>query len=344
MILLDYLARLIEGQNLTMEEAESLLGAFFDGATDAQIASALTALRMKGETAEELAGMAKRMRESAIRIRPKVSGTLVDTCGTGGDSMNTINVSTAAAIVAAACGVPVAKHGNYAVSSRCGSANVLEALGVNISCPPEIVESIIESVGIGFMLAPLFHPAMKRVAHIRREMGIRTVFNVLGPLTNPAGAEAQVVGVYSPALCEKIANVLKLLGTRRAMVVHGSGLDEISNTGSTFVSELCDGAVRNYVVGPRDLGYPLADLKDIAGGTPEENAERLVRIFKGEKSRARDLVAMNAGAAVYISGMASTLREGCVIAEGAISSGSALEALKTLVEENGDPARLRRFL
>ncbi|MDI9616916.1 MAG: anthranilate phosphoribosyltransferase [Methanothrix sp.] len=344
MILLNYLARLIEGQNLTMAEAESMLGAFFDGATDAQIASALTALRMKGETAEELAGMAKRMRESAIRIRPRVSGTLVDTCGTGGDSMNTINVSTAAAIVAAACGVPVAKHGNYAVSSRCGSANVLEALGVNISCPPDRVESIIESLGIGFMLAPLFHPAMKRVAHVRREMGIRTVFNVLGPLTNPAGAEAQVVGVYSPALCEKLANVLGLLGTKRAMVVHGSGLDEISNTGTTFVSELRDGAVRNYVVDPRDLGYPLADLNEIAGGTPDENAERLVRILRGEKSRARDLVAMNAGAAVYISGMASTLREGCAIAEGAISSGSALETLKALVEENGDPARLRRFL
>jgi anthranilate phosphoribosyltransferase len=342
--MLNYLARLIEGQNLTIEEAESLLGAFFDGATDAQIASALTALRMKGETAEELAGMAKGMRESAIRIRPRVSGTLVDTCGTGGDSTNTINVSTAAAIVAAACGVPVAKHGNYAVSSRCGSANVLEALGVNISSPPERVESIIESVGIGFMLAPLFHPAMKRVAHIRKEMGIRTVFNVLGPLTNPAGAEAQVVGVYSPALCEKIANVLNLLGTKRAMVVHGSGLDEISNTGSTFVSELCDGVVRNYVVDPRDLGYPLADLNEIAGGTPDENAERLVRILKGEKSRARELVAMNAGAAVYVSGIASSLREGCAIAEGAISSGSALETLKTLVEENGDPGRLRRFL
>lgn len=341
---MNYLARLIEGQNLTMEDAGSLLGAFFDGATDAQIASALTALRMKGETAEELAGMAKRMRESAIRIRPRVSGTLVDTCGTGGDGMNTINVSTAAAIVAAACGVPVAKHGNYAVSSRCGSANVLEALGVNISSPPERVESIIESVGIGFMLAPLFHPAMKRVAHVRREMGVRTVFNVLGPLTNPAGADAQVVGVYSPALCEKIANVLKLLGTKRAMVVHGNGLDEISNTGTTFVSELCDGAVKNYVVDPRDLGYPLADLNEIAGGTPEENAERLVRILKGEKNRARDLVAMNAGAAIYVSGIASSLREGCAIAEGAISSGCALDTLKTLVEENGDPARLRRFL
>lgn len=341
---MNYLARLIDGQSLTMDEARDLMGAFFDGATDAQIASALTALRMKGETAEELAGMAKRMRESAIRIRPKVSSTLVDTCGTGGDSMNTINVSTAAAIVAAACGVPVAKHGNYAVSSRCGSANVLEALGVNISSPPERVESIIESVGIGFMLAPLFHPAMKRVAHVRKEMGIRTVFNVLGPLTNPAGAEAQVVGVYSPALCEKIANVLNLLGTKRAMVVHGSGLDEITNTGTTFVSELCDGVVRNYTIDPRDLGYQPADLKEISGGTPDENAERLVRILKGEKSRARDLVAMNAGAAVYIAGAASSLREGCAIAEGAISSGSALETLKTLVEEDGDPARLRRFL
>ncbi len=341
---MEYLARLIEGRDLSIDESASLLGSFFDGATDAQIAAALTALRMKGETPEEIAGMAKRMRESAIRIRPKVSGTLVDTCGTGGDGSNTINVSTAAAIVAAACGVPIAKHGNYAVSSKCGSANVLEALGVNISAPPERVERVIESLGIGFMLAPLFHPAMKRVAHIRREMGVRTVFNLLGPLTNPAGAEAQVMGVYNPSLCEKLANVLRLLGSRRAVVVHGNGLDEISNTGRTFVSELIDGDVRNYVIEPRDLGYPLAELQEIAGGTPDENAARLVKIMKGERSKARDLVVMNAGAAVYVSGMASTLKEGCSLAENAIDSGGALETLKRLVEEEGDRGRLRRFL
>ncbi len=247
----------------------------------------------------------------------------MDTCGTGGDCSNTINISTAAAIVAAACGVPVAKHGNYAVSSKCGSANVLAELGVNISPQPEAVQAMIETIGIGFMLAPAFHPAMKRVGPIRQQLGMRTVFNILGPLTNPAGAKAQVMGVYDPGLCEKLACVLKVLGTERAMVVHGMGMDEITNTGETVVAELKDGLVVSYRLHPEDLGYATAGAAEIAGGTPQENASRLVQVLKGERSAARDIIALNAGAAVYVSGRASTLKEGARMAEAALDSGKA---------------------
>jgi len=247
---LSYLQNIVDGRDLSLEEAEALLGEVFNGSTDAQIGALLIALRMKGESISEIAGFARKMRASAVRISPKVKGTLVDTCGTGGDATNTINVSTAAAIVSASCGIPVAKHGNYAVSSKCGSANVLAELGVNILPQPGEVQNMIETVGIGFMLAPLFHPAMKRVGPLRKELGMRTIFNILGPLTNPAGAKAQVMGVYDPALCEKLAHVLKILGTDRAMIVHGSGMDEITNTGKTQVSELLDGQVRNYSIQP----------------------------------------------------------------------------------------------
>ncbi|HPM27454.1 MAG TPA: anthranilate phosphoribosyltransferase, partial [Methanothrix sp.] len=275
---------------------------------------------------------------------PQVDGILVDIVGTGGDAANTINVSTAAAIVAAACGVPVAKHGNYAVSSKCGSANVLSELGVNISPAPEAVTAMIERLGIGFMLAPIFHPAMKRVAPVRRELGLRTVFNILGPLTNPAGARAQVMGVYDPLLSRKLASVFQMLGTERAMVVHGCGMDEITNVGETAVTELKDGEIESYRIKPRDLGYPSAALADIAGGTPVENARRLVSVLKGERSPARDIVAMNSGAAVYISGQADSLKEGAIAAEEAISSGKALDLLHKMVQMNGDYGKLVRFL
>jgi len=341
---LSYLQKIADGQDLTVVEAESLMGQVFESATDAQIGALLIGLRMKGESVSEIAGFAKKMRSSAVAISPRVSGTLVDTCGTGGDSSNTINVSTAAAIVCAACGVPVAKHGNYAVSSKCGSANVLAELGVNISPQPEAVSAMIETVGIGFMLAPAFHPAMKRVGPIRRELGMRTVFNILGPLTNPAGAKAQVMGVYDPLLCEKLANVLKILGSDRAMVVHGMGMDEITNTGETAVSELKDGSVKSYRLSPEDFGYRLARPEEIAGGTPEENARKLMNVLKGERSPARDIIAMNSGAAVYVSGLASTLQEGARMAEQALDSGKALKTLKRMVEMNGDPEKLRRFL
>ena len=320
------------------------MGYIFSSATDAQIAALLIAMRMKGEAVSEIAGFARKMKDSAVCISPQVKGVLVDTCGTGGDAANTINVSTAAAIVAAACGVPVAKHGNYAVSSRCGSANVLSELGVNISPAPEAVTAMIERLGIGFMLAPIFHPAMKRVAPIRRELGLRTVFNILGPLTNPAGARAQVMGVYDPRLCLKLASVFKMLGMERAMVVHGCGMDEITNIGETMVTELKNGEIHSYSIKPGDLGYPSAELADIAGGTPEDNARRLVSVLKGERSPARDIVAMNAGAAVYISSQAESLKEGAIVAEEAISSGKALDLLHKMVQMNGDYGKLVRFL
>ena len=341
---MSYLQKIVDGRDLSLEEAEALLGEVFNGSTDAQIGALLIALRMKGESISEIAGFARKMRASAVRISPEVKGTLVDTCGTGGDATNTINVSTAAAIVSASCGIPVAKHGNYAVSSKCGSANVLSELGVNISPQPEEVQRMIETVGIGFMLAPLFHPAMKRVGPLRRELGMRTIFNILGPLTNPAGAKAQVMGVYDPALCEKLANVLKILGTDRAMIVHGSGMDEITNTGKTQVSELRDGQVRNYSIKPQDFGYPAAKPEEIAGGAPQENARKLVRVMQGERSRGRDIIAMNSGAAVYVSGRAQTLAEGMMMAEEALDSGKALQTLKRMVAANGDPAKLERFL
>ncbi|MDD2756267.1 MAG: anthranilate phosphoribosyltransferase [Methanothrix sp.] len=341
---MSYLQKIVEGRDLSQEEAETLMGEIFSSATDAQIGALLFALRMKGESISEIAGFARKMRDSAVCIHPKVIGTLVDTCGTGGDASNTINVSTAAAIVTAACGVPVAKHGNYAVSSKCGSANVLLELGVNISPEPVAVEEMIERLGLGFMLAPIFHPAMKRVAPIRRELGLRTVFNILGPLTNPAGAKAQLMGVYDPQLCEKIARVFLMLGTKRAMVVHGMGMDEITNTGETRVSELKDGMVKSYSLMPQDLGYQLAGPQDIAGGLPEENARKLAAVMKGEQSPARDIIAMNAGAAIYVSGKAPTLKEGANMAEKAIDSGKALHLLQRMAEMNGEPKKLERFL
>jgi anthranilate phosphoribosyltransferase len=341
---ISYLQQIVEGRDLGIDEAEGLMGEIFNDLTDAQIGAILVALRMKGESISEIAGLARKMRSSAIRIHPQVSGTLVDTCGTGGDATNTINISTASAIVTASCGVFVAKHGNYAVSSKCGSANVLAELGINISPQPEAVQKAIETLGIGFMLAPLFHPAMKRVAQIRRELGTRTVFNILGPLTNPAGASAQVMGVYDPRLCEKLAGVLNILGTKQALVVHGSGLDEITNTGETIVSELRDGRIDSYRLHPEDLGYPVAKPEDIAGGLPFENAGKLVEVLKGQISPARDIVAMNSGAALYVSGKAASLKDGASMAEKAIDSGLAIDLLKRMVQMNGEPQKLERFL
>ncbi len=339
-----YLQQIVDGHDLSTEQAEAILEEVFNGATDAQIGALLVALRMKGESVSEIAGLARKMRSSAVKIHPKVHGNLIDTCGTGGDAKNTINVSTGAAIIVASCGVYVAKHGNYAVSSKCGSANVLSELGVNISLSAEEVEKSIETLGIGFMLAPLFHPAMKRVAQLRRELGIRTVFNILGPLTNPAGAKSQLMGVYSPDLCEKLANVLKVLGSERAMVVHGQGLDEITNTGETFVSELRNNSVESYSLYPKDLGCQLANSGDITGGTPYENASKLVSIIKGRRSPARDIVIMNAGAALYVAGKAEDIAEGVQMAEGALDSGKVMITLKNMVKFNGDPEKLERFL
>ncbi len=340
----EYIQKLVQNQSLTTEEAENAIYKIFTDATDAQIAAFLTALKMKGETPEEIAGLARGMKKAANIINPKVQGILVDTCGTGGDSTGTINVSTCAALVTAAAGVPVAKHGNYSITSKSGSADVLRELGVKIDLPPAQVEKTIEKVGIGFMLAPVFHPSMKRVAQIRRDLGFRTVFNILGPLTNPANAKAQVIGVFDSSLLEPMANVLNILGTKRALVVHGDGMDEITNTGETRIVELNNGRITKYTVTPEKLGIKRVSVKEIAGGTPEENARDIVDILKGKKGAKRDIIAINAGAAMLVSGKAETLASGIKMANQSIDNGAALNKLKEFVEAAGDVEKLARFL
>ncbi len=340
----EYIQKLIQNQSLTSEEAEIAISKIFTDATDAQIAAFLTALKLKGETPAEIAGLARGMKKAANLIRPEVGETLVDTCGTGGDSTGTINVSTGAAIVAAAAGVPIAKHGNYSITSKSGSADVLRELGIRIEMSPQEVEKTIENVGIGFMLAPVFHPSMKRVGQIRRDLGFRTVFNILGPLTNPAGAQAQVMGVFDGALCETMANVLNILGTKRALVVHGSGMDEISNTGETQIVELNNGKITKYSVTPKKLGVKQASVNEILGGTPEENARDIVDVLKGKKGAKRDIITINAGAALLVSGKADSLAGGMKMAAQAIDSGRALDKLKDFVAAAGDPGKLARFL
>ncbi len=340
----EYIQKLVQNQSLTTEEAENAIYKIFTDATDAQISAFLTALKMKGETPEEIAGLARGMKKAANIINPKVQGILVDTCGTGGDSTGTINVSTCAALVTAAAGVPVAKHGNYSITSKSGSADVLRELGVKIDLPPAQVEKTIEKVGIGFMLAPVFHPSMKRVAQIRRDLGFRTVFNILGPLTNPANAKAQVIGVFDNSLLEPMANVLNILGTKRALVVHGDGMDEITNTGETKIVELNSGRLTKYTVTPEKLGIKRASVKEIAGGTPEENARDIVDILKGKKGAKRDIIVINAGAAMLVSGKAETLASGIKMANQSIDNGAALNKLKEFVEAAGDAEKLARFL
>ncbi len=331
----EYINKLIEQQDLGKEEAEEAMKTIMSGgATDAQIAAFLTALRLKGETTEEISACARIMRDFAATIHPKVEGTLVDTCGTGGDMIKTFNISTISAFVVAAAGIPIAKHGNRSVTSKAGSADLLEAMGVKIGLTPEEVEKNIEDIGIGFMFAPGFHSAMKHVIGARREMGIRTVFNILGPLTNPAHAQAQVLGVFDPDLTETMANVLKDLGTERALVVHGmEGLDEISTIGETKVSELKDGDVRTYTIKPEDFGIKRATKDELQGGDAAENAKIATSILKdGEKSAKRDIVVLNAAAGIYVGGKADTIKDAIKIAEDAIDTGAAYEKLELLIK------------
>lgn len=322
-----YIQKLAVGQNLTIEEAENAVISIFNDSTDAQIGAFLMALKMKGESIDELAGFAKGMKKAANTIYPEVKGTLVDTCGTGGDRHNTINVSTASAIVAAAAGVPVAKHGNHSVTSLSGSADVLSELGIKIDQTPDEVCNCIENVGFGFMLAPVFHPSMKRVAPVRKSLGVQTIFNILGPLTNPAGAESQVIGVYDKKLCKPMAKALKKLGTKRALVVHGEGMDEISNIAETYVAELKDGMIQTYTLTPEDLGVKRSHPHEIVGGTPSENAQDILYILKGEKGPKRDIVVINTAAALYVGGVAETIRHGVSLVEETIDSGKALKKL-----------------
>jgi len=329
--------KVANNENLTIEDAKSVMRAIMSGkTTPAQISALLTALRMKGETIEEIYAFTTIMREFCTQINPNVDKkTLVDTCGTGGDKISTFNISTIAAFVIAGTGIPVAKHGNRAVSSKCGSADLLEGLGVNIAAPPEVVKRCIEKIGIGFMFAPLFHPAMRHAMQSRREIGIRTVFNILGPLTNPANAKAQVLGVYSPRLTEKIAHVLRVQGIERAFVVHGmDGLDEIGTTCKTQISELKDGSIDTYTVAPEKFGISRAQISDIQGGGLAENIEICFHILKGNKGPKRDIVLLNAAAGIVVGGKAENIAEGLIIAADVIDSGYALKKFRELVKES----------
>ena len=303
--------KLIEKKDLSRQEAYDTMTEIMSGnASEPLIASFLTALRMKGEVVNEIAGCAQAMREKSTKIETKHIN-VIDTCGTGGDSLGTFNISTAAAIVACGAGAVVAKHGNRAISSRCGSADVLKALGVNIEIPKEKVEQCLDDVGIAFLFAPLMHGAMKYAAPVRRELGIRTVFNVLGPLTNPAGARRQVLGVFDGRLTELLARVLLELGTERAMVVHGEGgLDEISTLGKTIISELKDGSISSYEFHHSSVGISSGTLADVAGGDAELNASIIRNILSGKKNSQRNITVLNAGAAIYISGKAPTFLDG----------------------------------
>src|SRR5512137_138826 len=290
------ISRLIDRQDLAPEEAGQVMGAMMEGSTtQSQIGAFLIALRMKGETPEEIAAFARVMRQHAVTVAPVTEKMLVDTCGTGGDGTHTFNISTASALVAAGAGIPVVKHGNRSVSSSCGSADVLSALGVNLSVDPKRQAGIVEQVGIAFLFAPNHHPAMRHVMAARQELGCRTIFNILGPLANPAGAQAQVLGVYHPDLTRPMAEVLRILGLSRAMVVHGSGLDEITTTGDTRVCELDKGSVSLYTLNPCSFGIAPASLSDLHGGNTQENARIIREILAGERGACRDIVLLNAG-------------------------------------------------
>ena len=323
--------KVVDGEDLAERETVDTMNEIMSGeATPAQVASFITALRIKGETIEEITGAARVMREKSTKIHTK-HPFVVDTCGTGGDGSHSFNISTTAAFVVAGAEIPVAKHGNRAASSQSGSADVLKALGVNIEIGPEQVGACIDDVGIGFLFAVTLHGAMKYAIGPRREIGIRTIFNVLGPLTNPAGAQAQVLGVYAPTLTKSLANVLKNLGSQRAFVVHGGdGLDEITTTTTTQVSELVDGAVNTYTLDPTELGIPTTQPGDLKGGTPEENAEMTLSVLRGEKGPKRDIVLLNAAAAIAAGGKATDIAAGLAAAAESIDSGQALEKLEGL--------------
>jgi anthranilate phosphoribosyltransferase len=331
-VIQDALQRLLDGRDLGRDGARSVMAEVMAGeATPAQIAGFLIALRAKGETADEIAGCAEAMRAHVLVVRPE-RDDLVDTAGTGGDGARTFNISTAAALVAAAAGAGVAKHGNRAVSSASGSADVLEALGFQLELPPERIARSIDELGFGFLFAPAHHPAMRHAGPVRRELATRTVFNVLGPLTNPAGARSQVVGVYSPELVRTIADVLASLGARRAFVVHGAhGVDELSPAGPNLVCEVVDGRVVERTIDPLELGVPRCSPGELAGGSPEENAATIRDVFAGADGGRRSAILLNAAGAVAAGGLARDLREGLEVARDALDSGAAGERLERLV-------------
>jgi len=332
--------KLIDGANLTFGESQEIMREVMSGkATNAQIAAFLTALRMKGETVEERVASAAVMREHCRRIHPSVEGRLVDTCGTGGDKIKTFNISTTAAFVVAGVGVAIAKHGNRSVTSKSGSADVLEKLGLNLNMEPEAVQGTIEQIGVGFMFAPAFHPAMKYAIQPRREIGIRTIFNILGPLTNPASANAQLLGVYDSKLTAPMAYALKELGCEEAMVVHGlDGLDEISTLGKTAIAWLKEGKVATMETAPKDFGVKQARIEEIKGTTPDESAEIVFKILNGYcavDDPKTEVVLVNSAAGIIVGGKAENFSYGMALARKSIESGAAYKKLKALIKASG---------
>ncbi|MBK8166971.1 MAG: anthranilate phosphoribosyltransferase [bacterium] len=332
------LETILSGRDLGRGGARELMAAVMAGTVPpARLGGLLTALRARGETVEEITGFAEAMRAGAVPVRCRREG-LVDTCGTGGDGSGTFNISTATALLAAGMGIPVAKHGNRAVSSRSGSADVLEALGVNVDLDAARVGALLDELGIAFLFAPRLHPAMRHAGPVRRDLGVRTVFNLLGPLTNPAGAELQLLGVFDPALCEPLARVLGALGSRRAFVVHGAGgLDEVSPLGPTRVAELRRGAVRAFTFDPADAGVDRCRPGDLAGGSPDENAALITGILEGREGPAADAVALNAGFVAVLAGRAPDFRAGVALARATLRSGAGLRLLRQLARAAGAP-------
>ncbi len=336
MVFKDVLSQLLERQDLTQDTMLAVMRQVMSGElTPAQIAAFLIALRAKGETVDEIAAAAMVMRELSTKVAIQDTKHLIDTCGTGGDGIQTFNVSTVCAFVAAAAGAKVAKHGGRSVSSTCGSADVLEAMGVNVNQTPEQVAASVNEIGIGFMFAPNHHSAMKHAAPVRRELGIRTLFNLLGPMTNPATARRQVMGVFDKNLTGKLAKVLQKLGSEHVLVVHGAdGMDEISFTGDTFVAELKNGQVNEYVLNPAQFGLATHQLKEIQIKDATESKAMILDVLNGKKGAARDIVLMNAGAAIYVSGQAESLQAGIEKAAAVIDSAAALEKLNQLIERS----------
>lgn len=333
MTIQEAIKKVIAGNSLSIEESTRVFSDIMSGsATDAQIAALIVSLRMKGESVEEITGAASVMREKATLVCPKNKENVIDTCGTGGDNLNTFNISTAAAFVAAGAGATVAKHGNRSVSSKCGSADVLESLGVNISISPDKIRDCLDKVGIGFLFAVSLHKAMKYAIAPRKEIGVRTIFNILGPLTNPAMATSQLMGVFSPSLTETMAKVLRNMGSRSAFVVHGlDSLDEISLSSPTQVSELKNGTVKTYTIQPEDFGLKRTPLSEIKGGDPSENAVIIREVLNGKRGPQRDIVLLNTAFAMAAAGLVSDPKEGIELARKTIDSGNALRKLEELV-------------
>ncbi|MBT3465287.1 anthranilate phosphoribosyltransferase [archaeon] len=329
------LKKLVEKENLDELETKYAFEKIMSGGLEeSQVASFLTALQIKGATNEEIIFALNVIRSKAVMIDTDVKN-MVDTCGTGGDNSGTFNISTAVSFVVAGAGVPVAKHGNRSASSKCGSADVLESLGVKLNISPQKNKNILEKIGICFMFAPIYHPSFKHVGKIRKELGFRTIFNFLGPLCNPANVKRQVIGVYDNSLSEKIAEVLKEIGTKHALIVNSDGMDEISNFSKTKITEIKDGEINTYNLDPENYGYS-GSINEIKGGTPQENKQIILSILQGDKGPKRDIVVLNAAAAIYVSGIVDSIEEGIKLAEKSIETGNALQKLNQLIKETNE--------